>query len=277
MIAEAFGHTWLEMDLPFPCEIHPCLPQVSVVANAMRVLAIFTEPKKVMIDNAWVRENYRLFHLIATYDRTLADIPNVKIIDFGGVHCNVMPPIKDFSVSFILSTGINAPELEGYGIRRNIAMNFGFSPVPARLFVSSRRLELEEGQLQQIAENAKLKNYMAIQLTDTKTDAFLSMFHIAVENNIDDYYFTEKLLDCFRTYTVPIYWGTSRVLDIFDKDGIIYLEDPARLHEVASSLTPQDYWKRTGAMARNFELAEKYMDPAGRFKRLILASTPWAI
>jgi hypothetical protein len=277
MLAETFGHTWLDMELPFPCEIHACIPQTSVLAEAMRVLAIFTEPKMVMVDNEWVRENHRSFHLIATYDRTLADLPNVKIIDFGGVHCNFMPGIKDFSVSFILSTGINAAALNGYDIRRYIAMNFGFSPVPSRLFVSSRRLNLEEGQFQQIIDDAKEKNYMAIQLAESKADAFLSMFHIAIENHVDDYYFTEKLLDCFRTYTVPIYWGTSRVLDVFDKDGIIFIEDPTRIHEIVSSLTPQDYWTRMAAMTRNFALAEKYMDPAGRFKRLILASLSWAI
>jgi hypothetical protein len=276
MLAETFGHKWLDMDLPFPCEIHAYVPRVSVLPKAMRVLAIFTEPKKAMIDNEWVRANHRLFNLIATYDRTLADLPNVKIIDFGGAHCNFRPSIKDFTVSYILSTGCNLPDFEGYQVRRDIAMNFGFPFVRGRMFLSSRTCVMESSKIDLIIESSKNKNYIATLLGDSKADVFVSMFNIAIENNVDEYYFTEKLTDCFRTYTVPIYWGTKRVLDLFDPNGIIYIEDPSNLQNVVSSLTPDDYWKRIDAMARNFALAENYVDPAGRLKSLILASTSWS-
>ena len=33
------------------------------------------------------------------------------------------------------------------------------------------------------------------------------MFHIAIENVSQRSYFSEKLLDCFLTRTVPVYWG----------------------------------------------------------------------
>ncbi len=277
MQAETFGETWLAMELPFPCEIHAYIPRVSILDDARRVLVIFTEPKPNMIGNEWVRDNYRSFNLIATYDRTLADLPNVRIIDFGGMHCNFLPRIKDFGVSFVLSTGCNATECGGYDVRRDIAMNFGFSSVPGRLFVSSRRLIIKPEQVDSIIENATLRNYSAAMLGDSKADVFRSMFHIAIENNVDDYYFSEKIIDCFRTYTVPIYWGTNRVLDLFDKDGIIFVEDPTKIHSIVSSLTPHDYWSRTAAMARNFTLAESYIDPVGRLKSLILASMQWAI
>jgi hypothetical protein len=277
MQAEIFGENWAAMDLPFPCEIHACWPRASKLPDARRVLALFTEPKKGMIENEWVRDNFQLFNLIATYDRTLADLPNVKIIDFGGAHCNFPPRTKDFSISFILSTGCNEPEYKGYDIRRDIAMNFGFLSVPGRLFFSSKRMILKTEQIDSIIENQKLKNYSAMMLGDSKAIVFQSMFHVAVENNMDEYYFTEKLIDCFRTYTIPIYWGTHRVLDIFDNDGIIYAKDNTKLHSIVSSLTPHDYWCRMAAMARNYTLSESYLDPVGRLKRLILASLPWAI
>ena len=277
MQAETFGETWLAMELPFPCEIHAYNPRVSILDDAKRVLVIFTEPEKNMIGNEWVRDNYRSFNLIATYDRTLADLPNVRIIDFGGMHCNFMPWIKEFSVSFVLSTGCNVAGCDGYDVRRNIAMNFGFSSVPGRLFFSSRRLMIKPEQVDSIIENTTLKNYSAAMLGDSKAEVFRSMFHMAIENNVDDYYFSEKIIDCFRTYTVPIYWGTNRVLELFDKDGIIYVEDCTKIHSIASSLTPKDYWDRAAAMARNFTLAESYIDPVGRLKRLILTSMPWAI
>jgi hypothetical protein len=50
-------------------------------------------------------------------------------------------------------------------------------------------------------------------------------FSFAIENCCYDYYFTEKLLDCFLTGTVPIYIGCERIGDIFNSDGIIFLDD----------------------------------------------------
>jgi len=38
------------------------------------------------------------------------------------------------------------------------------------------------------------------------------------------HYFTEKILDCFRTRTVPIYWGCTNIREHFEADGIIVLD-----------------------------------------------------
>jgi hypothetical protein len=34
-----------------------------------------------------------------------------------------------------------------------------------------------------------------------------AMYSVAIENVSEDNWFTEKLIDCFATDTVPIYWG----------------------------------------------------------------------
>jgi hypothetical protein len=47
-------------------------------------------------------------------------------------------------------------------------------------------------------------------------------FSVVIENSRPDgWYFTEKLLDCFATYTIPIYWGCPRVGTFFDTAGMI--------------------------------------------------------
>lgn len=51
------------------------------------------------------------------------------------------------------------------------------------------------------------------------------MFSFAIENDNYDTYFSEKILDCFATGTIPIYWGTKKITNYFDGDGIIFLED----------------------------------------------------
>lgn len=51
------------------------------------------------------------------------------------------------------------------------------------------------------------------------------MFSVAIENDVCDSYFTEKILDCFATCTIPIYKGTRKIVDFFNSDGIIFIED----------------------------------------------------
>lgn len=51
------------------------------------------------------------------------------------------------------------------------------------------------------------------------------MFSICIENDKYDSYFTEKILDCFASGTIPIYWGTNKISDFFERDGILDLID----------------------------------------------------
>ena len=46
-----------------------------------------------------------------------------------------------------------------------------------------------------------------------------------------DLYFTEKLLDCFATGTIPVYLGAPDIDKHFNKDGIINLADEFYISE----------------------------------------------
>ena len=60
---------------------------------------------------------------------------------------------------------------------------------------------------------------------DDKGDALYPYaFSIAVENAREDYYFSEKLVDCILTGTIPIYWGCPSIGDIFNPRGILSFE-----------------------------------------------------
>ena len=39
------------------------------------------------------------------------------------------------------------------------------------------------------------------------------MFSICIENITYDSYFTEKILDCFATGTIPVYKGSKKILE----------------------------------------------------------------
>eukprot|EP00620_Florenciella_sp_RCC1587_P021099 CAMPEP_0182561832 /NCGR_PEP_ID=MMETSP1324-20130603/4262_1 /TAXON_ID=236786 /ORGANISM="Florenciella sp., Strain RCC1587" /LENGTH=60 /DNA_ID=CAMNT_0024774579 /DNA_START=220 /DNA_END=399 /DNA_ORIENTATION=+ len=54
------------------------------------------------------------------------------------------------------------------------------------------------------------------------------MFHIAIENVKSNGYFTEKLLDCFLTRTVPLYWGCPNIGEYFEVEGMIIIDDKCK-------------------------------------------------
>jgi len=50
-------------------------------------------------------------------------------------------------------------------------------------------------------------------------------FSIVVENEAIPGWHTEKILDCFLTGTIPIYWGDPNISDIYDSRGILQMDN----------------------------------------------------
>lgn len=48
-------------------------------------------------------------------------------------------------------------------------------------------------------------------------------FMICFENTLMEAYSTEKIVNAYLANTIPIYWGTNDIFNIFNKDSIIYL------------------------------------------------------
>jgi hypothetical protein len=86
-------------------------------------------------------------------------------------------------------------------------------------------------------------------------------FSIVIENSIESDYFTEKLLDCFLTGTIPVYVGSRTTSTYFDTNGIIYFEGDEDLPEILNILTEELYLEKSEAVKHNFDLAKRYMHP----------------
>jgi hypothetical protein len=79
------------------------------------------------------------------------------------------------------------------------------------------------------------------------------MFSVCVENCDYNTYFTEKILDCFATGTIPIYKGTRNIIKHFNEEGIIFLDD-IDIHNLNKDI----YFSKMDAIKDNFERALKY-------------------
>lgn len=98
--------------------------------------------------------------------------------------------------------------------------------------------------------------YHSIQF---KIEALKSFrYSICIENCRENYYFTEKLIDCFLTGTVPIYWGCPGIGLFFNLDGMIQFNHPSELKKILASLSESDYARRLNAIRQNFHLALRY-------------------
>ena len=63
-------------------------------------------------------------------------------------------------------------------------------------------------------------------LTGNKNDLFtLFQFSIVIENSRQNNYFSEKLIDCLITKTIPIFYGAPNIDKYFDTTGWIILEN----------------------------------------------------
>ena len=116
-----------------------------------------------------------------------------------------------------------------------------------------------EGHRDRLAMVEQLKDYAPwfgrgrgdMELKEKEDGLCDYMFSVAIENS--NQYFSEKLLDCFLTGTIPIYYGTPSVDKWFNMDGMIMLEDGFDIE----GLTEDMYHSKIDAVKDNFERALK--------------------
>ncbi|WOO39686.1 hypothetical protein [Rubellicoccus peritrichatus] len=99
----------------------------------------------------------------------------------------------------------------------------------------------------------------AFEPVDRKIDGMRDFrFSIAIENCKEDFYFSEKLIDCFATATIPIYWGCPSIARFFDPQGIIAFNKPADLDKIIPQLGAEYYERCLPAIRRNFTRAKAF-------------------
>lgn len=88
-------------------------------------------------------------------------------------------------------------------------------------------------------------------------------YSFAVENYISPYFFTERLINCFLTCTVPVYVGATDIGKFFNTDGIIQIspKELRDLDKIVGQCTESDYQGRREAILDNFQRAQEFKNP----------------
>ena len=179
---------------------------------------------------------------ILSWHGQLKHLPQTRPFRMGSswVSWETQPGDKKFGVGAMFS-GKSNPALPGYAIRRRIASLEGDISIPSMVY----------------SPKGTWKGESFKYPLPSKKPSLDYMFHFAIENCSEEGYFTEKIVDCFTSYSVPVYFGDPRISDIFVADGIVVL-DEGDIAKQANVLTPELYRDKLAAILENRRRAERY-------------------
>ncbi len=178
--------------------------------------------------------NRRKFNYILTFDERLLSIGE-NFIEYSLGGCWIEPKDikihnKNRNVSIISS---HKNEHAGHKMRHEIIRNFrskidlvcgrGYSEIPNKI----------------------------VALRDFR-------YSLVVENFRINHYFSEKLIDCFSTGTVPIYWGCDSISNFFNNKGMILFTKLEELNSILNTVGESDYESRLSTIADNFEKCKAF-------------------
>lgn len=206
---------------------------VDQVKCGEKAVALLLEPRS-LIGEAYdfVYANRGLFRQIFTHDsKILKDCPNAHFFSWGDVWVTSDEP-KTKGISIVSSWKDWCPL---HHARIELA----------RMYDGSQKVDAF-GSFRTGKGWDETRDYLAEY-----------KFSIVVENDIDELWYTEKLLNCFGTMTVPIYVGATRIGDIFNTDGMIVVDNWHKIPEIVESLDiDEEYEKRLPAIRDNRQRIE---------------------
>ena len=205
--------------------------------------SILPSPYKKLLLNPELAKEYK--YIFTHSERILNKFPNAKFIPAGGVwyglpqHGGVISDdlylSKKKNISMVSS---NKTMCDLHRIRIDTAIQCKKSG-----FVDTFG-NFDGGAI--IPIGATLQNYR---------------YSIVFENTITDYCFTEKILNCFKSMTIPIYYGASKIAEFFNADGIIFIEKnniSKSIAEIIHSVDEKYYSNHISAILDNYKRVKDY-------------------
>ena len=81
-------------------------------------------------------------------------------------------------------------------------------------------------------------------------------YSLVIENFRNPYYWSEKIADCFLAWTMPIYYGCTRITDYFPAEAVVCIDidDPMAVEKIRETIS-SDVWRHNlDAIAKAREL-----------------------
>jgi len=224
---------------------------------------VAVEPNVISRINDYIKQNYNVFDYVFCYDEELLEkIPNSQLFEYGTtwIYDDYSFSEKQNNISFVCNNKFHS---KGHQLRQKVWQNQDKIKIDKKFFVSSRNI---------VPHTSVLTNEICgdLILGNSKYPLFNSMFHLTIENVSTNYYFSEKLIDCFKTKTIPVYWGCKKIENYFNTKGIIIVHDYKDIIEKCNSLTEKDYFNRIDAIEENYKLCDNWINFDERLTKKII-------
>lgn len=217
------------------------IPRVDEFSEKIKAAFLLESPliDGTSYNNISKPELYNKFDIVLTFDKNLIKLnpDKFKYYAFGG--CWIYPEQRMIYKKTLNTSIVSSQKktTEGHRLRHAVINAAG----PLINGVYGRGYKPVENKLE------ALKDYR---------------YSIVIENDNCDAMFSEKIIDCFMTGTIPVYWGCKENIgDYFNIDGIIQFNDINDFDVAISKCTEENYLKNTVAIEENFELAKQYCIP----------------
>lgn len=246
----------IDMDLEIPCELF--LDSIPSSPKKNKRILWVLEPNEISQLREKIIINHEEFDLILTYDdKILSLCKNSKLFLHGTSW------IENFDLGqpkqFCVTTLIGGKNFcFGHRMRHEIFEKSEFVTSIPIIFFNSRNFPFQTSKKIQTMESSFSKN-----------ELFYSQFHIAIENHSSKNYFTEKIVDCFQTKTIPIYYGCENINDFFDSRGFFVVSSINEIIDVCNKLEPDTYEKMKKYVEINYSESMKYSNYKSRVKKEI--------
>jgi len=192
-------------------------------------VAYIIEPEEVISVGFYSRviENKDLFKYILTdKEIILKNCSNAILFEYGTAWIQENPhPQKIHGISTIIGF---KNTIEGHQLRHSIWEHRDSIHTPHFFYGSFHGGPASDNNDLIIGEH-------------NRDQLFKYEFQIVIENKKTDYWFTEKLCDCFSSRVVPIYYGARKISDYFDTRGMIIVNDLAGVIRACNYITESTY------------------------------------
>jgi hypothetical protein len=284
MTIRIFGHTYLEylnqfdtnIDIDFYVDTYEYHPSPN------KKIYIQHEPGNIWNCYYHLRDRSHWYDLIFCYDPSRLYKPNILGLQKPNVfirscghtwiarafYTSINITKKQFAISNF--TGHKSGQI-AYHFRHHLYQNQkAFEKFPITFYRSSAHIIIPEiGNNPCIPDMPRSSKYILFENYQ---------YHIIIENSRETNFFSEKLIDCLITKTIPIYYGCDNIGEFFDTTGWIIITDEINflqdLYNQLHKLNESYYMNHLEIIEKNYQSAIKYCNSETNMLSLLKQHLP---
>lgn len=226
------------------------IPEVEKIVSDKPKVAFMCEPRSMSGLNEayeYLENNPDKFDAIFTFDSKILEFANAHLYFNTSVWGEMFPANRN-----ALDTKLDMISM--------ISSNKEYCEL------HKKRIELAK----MLENNPKVRcfgTYNGGNICSTETSHRAYKFAVVIENYIDDYWFTEKICNCFANKVIPIYYGAKKISTFFNPEGIITVDNVDDILGIVYNLNiSEEYEKRYDAVCDNYARVKTFSNYWELFK-----------